>query len=333
MVKFRLNYASKMDFDEKDYFDYDRLKRLIRFLNHEAPEDVQERLINGLTSLTPAFGRIEQTPPQQYHEIKKSFLDEFMNEVRHVNNFFVSKQASVSNQLDYLTDISTEENDTRATLYDPSTSNPDSHPEESNNMKTRLLLHSAGGDESPGRRSVRLDANSPSSKPYISTSITASDSYDIPIATNTTTTNSAVSTYFNSHDSTLRRLVKPSFSVEDMYEKKAEQGSLKRSLDALFKDLERLESFRLLNHTAFIKILKKFDKVHDFRQDVDAVLSGEAISLHDTIISTLDKKYEVASFESLNKLTLRAESLYAAAFCKGDVVEAHGKIRLSKVSE
>lgn len=104
-------------------------------------------------------------------------------------------------------------------------------------------------------------------------------------------------------------------------EKKIEEASLKRSLTAAFQDAQHLESFRLLNLTAMIKIVKKRDKVlgskfgNCYPGLMDACTAKRFVSEYQGVISEFQEKTVMD---------------YANALSKGDLMEARCKLINSK---
>lgn len=107
---------------------------------------------------------------------------------------------------------------------------------------------------------------------------------------------------------------------KEKWRKKAQEAALKRSATTLHNKLAKLETYRLLNRTAAIKILKKHDKLAKETNEASFLVSHMAM---------VDK----TSFGDGTKLsTMRAqlEGLYADVFCHGILEEAQGKLRLAK---
>jgi hypothetical protein len=101
--------------------------------------------------------------------------------------------------------------------------------------------------------------------------------------------------------------------------KKAQEASLKRNLTVLYRKLSELETYRLLNRTLIIKILKKYDKVHKKHKD----------PVFDALMSTVDF-YRLGNGRKLQDFHADVEELYAEFFCDGLREEAQGKLTLSK---
>lgn len=101
---------------------------------------------------------------------------------------------------------------------------------------------------------------------------------------------------------------------------KASEAALKRTLTTFHKDLLVLENYRVLNHTLCIKIVKKHDKElcppHEPLYD-----GGWADELATLKIGTPDAG---------KNLLDRVERLYADFICKGELLEAQGKLRMAK---
>mmetsp|Transcript_3009 Transcript_3009/g.4581 ORF Transcript_3009/g.4581 Transcript_3009/m.4581 type:complete len:729 (-) Transcript_3009:250-2436(-) len=104
--------------------------------------------------------------------------------------------------------------------------------------------------------------------------------------------------------------------------KKAQEAALKRSATLLYQKLAKLETYRLLNRTAIIKILKKYDKVC-------VPLNHEPLfKVHMDMIDN----YSFGHGRTLRDMISNVESLYAESFCGGVLEEAQGKLRLAKGS-
>eukprot|EP00603_Paraphysomonas_imperforata_P006873 CAMPEP_0114424970 /NCGR_PEP_ID=MMETSP0103-20121206/6980_1 /TAXON_ID=37642 ORGANISM="Paraphysomonas imperforata, Strain PA2" /NCGR_SAMPLE_ID=MMETSP0103 /ASSEMBLY_ACC=CAM_ASM_000201 /LENGTH=633 /DNA_ID=CAMNT_0001593763 /DNA_START=63 /DNA_END=1961 /DNA_ORIENTATION=+ len=101
--------------------------------------------------------------------------------------------------------------------------------------------------------------------------------------------------------------------------RKAQEASLKRNLTVLYRKLSDLETYRLLNRTLIIKILKKYDKVHKKHGD----------PVFESLMSTLEF-YRLGNGRKLEDFHVDVEMLYAEFFCDGLREEAQGKLTLSK---
>lgn len=101
---------------------------------------------------------------------------------------------------------------------------------------------------------------------------------------------------------------------------KSAEAALKRTLTTFHKDLLALENFRVLNHTLCIKILKKHDKEicppHDY--------------LYESNWAERLTTMKIGSMTSGQDLLDRLEKLYADCICKGELLEAQGKLRMAK---
>ena len=412
MVKFSRNYASKIDLPEKEYYEYDRLKKLIHLLNNEAdynPEEgnsaasdlllAPQRIFSALNK-SGLFRRVQQELPTSYDDIRKVFLDEFFAAVRRVDNFYVAHLTSVSTQLDYLTlrlddggfgtpvasgakgggaaggaavnnDSSVSSSFRQRSKEGPSSSTP---PRGNQSEKMTKTSHASSNYE-------YVRESNYVATPTADAAVSDSDEDDadtmIHIKTHTellqsSSTRSQASSP-KSHpgqdagkpssehgggaaaDGVLG-LVVPKPLPEDKKIAKARLYSMKRSLAAIFADIEKLEGFHLVNTTAFLKSLKKFDKVHAHRRHSaemeqrgiggDGTLSpfGGARSFQAQFVSVYEEamgrlsgsstpgapSYSISSAASIQEVRERAELLFAENFCKGDVQEAANKLRLGK---
>ena len=112
---------------------------------------------------------------------------------------------------------------------------------------------------------------------------------------------------------------------------KAQLYSMKRCMHIVWVDLNKLENFRLVNTTAFIKILKKFDKVHSSNRKVyEKSHTQSEMHLPKAYDEAMEKisSLNICSMDSLREQQLRLERIYAHYFCKGDLLEAHQKLQL-----
>jgi len=110
--------------------------------------------------------------------------------------------------------------------------------------------------------------------------------------------------------------------TREKWQRKAQEAALKRSATHLHNKITKLETFRLLNRTAAIKILKKHDKL--------AKDTGEESFLEPYMI-----RVGQTNFGDGTKLSLMKEQLeeqYADVFCHGVLEEAQGKLRLAKTN-
>ena len=102
--------------------------------------------------------------------------------------------------------------------------------------------------------------------------------------------------------------------------KKIQETFLKRIATVLHDKIAKLEDFRLINRTAAIKILKKFDK--------GATKNGGQ-PFYDIYLARMDK-LEFGHGNSLVEAKRGLVELYAACFCDGEQEEALLKLSLSK---
>lgn len=100
---------------------------------------------------------------------------------------------------------------------------------------------------------------------------------------------------------------------------KAAEVALKRILTAFHKELTDFESYRLLNFTACIKILKKHDKL--LCPQYEPLFEKWSDELHGL---------KFGSSACCDLMIDQVERLYADVICEGDLMEAHGKLRMSK---
>ena len=101
--------------------------------------------------------------------------------------------------------------------------------------------------------------------------------------------------------------------------RKAQEASLKRNLTVLYRKLSELETYRLLNRTLIIKILKKYDKVHKPQKE----------PIFELLMATVDF-YRLGNGRKLEAFNADVEDLYADFFCDGLREEAQGKLTLAK---
>jgi hypothetical protein len=101
--------------------------------------------------------------------------------------------------------------------------------------------------------------------------------------------------------------------------RKAQEASLKRNLTILYRKAAQLETFRLLNRTLIIKILKKYDKVHKAEDD----------NVFQSLMATVEC-YRLGNGHKLKDFNNNVEDLYADFFCDGLREEAQGKLTLAK---
>ena len=102
--------------------------------------------------------------------------------------------------------------------------------------------------------------------------------------------------------------------------KKVAEATLKRSANLIYNKIVKLEDFRLVNRTAAIKILKKYDKIAARR----AAASCFDVCMDKINATKMGHGKELA--EVKDHLTL----LYAELFCDGELEEANLKLALSK---
>lgn len=103
-------------------------------------------------------------------------------------------------------------------------------------------------------------------------------------------------------------------------QKKAIEAALKRSTTSLYQKLGKLEKYSLLNRTAIIKILKKYDKVC-------APLGHEPLFRYH--MGMIDN-YEFGHCMKVKAMMSKVETLYSDSFCNGVLEEAKGKLQLAK---
>lgn len=106
----------------------------------------------------------------------------------------------------------------------------------------------------------------------------------------------------------------------DKAKKKAHEAALKRHSTLVYQKLLKLDNYRLLNHTAVIKILKKHDKVLvPLHQD----------ALFEDHMNTINT-YNFSLGDRPTSMMRSVERLYADAFCDGLIEEAQNKLRIVK---
>lgn len=101
---------------------------------------------------------------------------------------------------------------------------------------------------------------------------------------------------------------------------KAAEAALKRTLTRFHKDLLSLENLRVLNHTACIKIIKKHDKE----------ICPPHEPMYDEFWSQELLRLKIGTPQAGKYLMDRVERLYADTVCKGELLEAQGKLRMAK---
>lgn len=110
--------------------------------------------------------------------------------------------------------------------------------------------------------------------------------------------------------------------TREKWQRKAQEAALKRSATHIHNKITKLETFRLLNRTAAIKILKKHDKL--------AKETGE-----ESYLDSHMARVGQTEFGDGTKLSIMKEQLevqYADVFCHGVLEEARGKLRLAKTN-
>jgi hypothetical protein len=103
-------------------------------------------------------------------------------------------------------------------------------------------------------------------------------------------------------------------------QRKAIEAALKRSTTLVYQKLGKLEKYSLLNRTAIIKILKKYDKVC-------TPLGHEPLFRYH--MNMIDD-YEFGHCSKVKDMVSKVEVLYSNAFCHGVLEEAQGKLQLAK---
>lgn len=98
---------------------------------------------------------------------------------------------------------------------------------------------------------------------------------------------------------------------------KIKESALKRKLTGIYSDANDLDTYRILNFTACIKILKKRDKIH------------KKEPLFDTTMTSIEN-LELGSGINLKEILHKVEDAYARSFCDGVLAEAIGKLRVTK---
>ena len=92
------------------------------------------------------------------------------------------------------------------------------------------------------------------------------------------------------------------------------QHVLERALKELYRGLQLLRNYKIMNYTAFVKILKKHDKVGTFSS------SGEAIA-------AVNASHAIAS-PLLNDMIAHCEQLYASVFNRGNRRKGVNSLRI-----
>lgn len=111
--------------------------------------------------------------------------------------------------------------------------------------------------------------------------------------------------------------------------RKVQETFLKRIATVLHTKITKLEDFRLLNRTAALKILNKYDKIVSKKQKKDK--EGSRTSVLASYVQRMDT-LEFGHGESLVVAKNNLEELYCTMFCDGVMEEAHLKLSLSKTT-
>ena len=117
----------------------------------------------------------------------------------------------------------------------------------------------------------------------------------------------------------LAKEYKESKNVEK-WKRKAQEAAIKRNTTTLYDKLSKLETYRLLNRTAAIKILKKHDKMTKETNE-------------EPILEPYMAKVDQTNFgdgSKLHAMKSQIETMYADVFCNGILEEAIGKLTLAK---
>lgn len=104
-------------------------------------------------------------------------------------------------------------------------------------------------------------------------------------------------------------------------------ASLKNALQVAYHRVSELRALRILNHTAIIKALKKWDKVN--AGDGDKV-EGRDFAVVEQAYPNLMPDYEICTKGYEKPLYREISKIYATLFCGGDLEEAKGKLTLAK---
>eukprot|EP01032_Pedospumella_encystans_P022597 gene22597-25603_t len=113
------------------------------------------------------------------------------------------------------------------------------------------------------------------------------------------------------------------YVADDTHEKrhkKVRETNLKRSATKIYNKIVKLEDFRLLNRTAAIKILKKYNKI---------AVRHDLTSCYDVYMDRMNKM-EIGHGRKLAEVKDHLTLLYAELFCDGEIEEANLKLALSK---
>eukprot|EP01032_Pedospumella_encystans_P016398 gene16398-18714_t len=109
-------------------------------------------------------------------------------------------------------------------------------------------------------------------------------------------------------------------NTRDRRLKKVAESTLKRSANHIYNKIVKLEDFRLLNRTAAIKILKKYDKIAARRA---------ATSCFDLCMDKINAM-KIGHGKELTEVKDHLTLHYAQLFCDGELEEANLKLALSK---
>lgn len=113
------------------------------------------------------------------------------------------------------------------------------------------------------------------------------------------------------------------YVADDTHEKrhkKVREANLKRSATKIYNKIVKLEDFRLLNRTAAIKILKKYNKI---------AVRHDLASCYDVYMDRINKM-QIGHGRELTEVKDHLTLLYADLFCDGEIEEANLKLALSK---
>jgi hypothetical protein len=131
---------------------------------------------------------------------------------------------------------------------------------------------------------------------------------------------------------TIYRTLNP---IDEKHEKKVvADASMKNALQVEYHRVHELKAYRVLNFTAFIKILKKWDKVNS--KKVAALEGGKQQPLKEKpqkAYPSLMPDCEICIQRYESSVSHEISDIYATLFCGGDVLEAYGKLTLAKGEE
>lgn len=114
----------------------------------------------------------------------------------------------------------------------------------------------------------------------------------------------------------------------DKERKNITMASMKNALQVAYDRVSELKALRILNYTALIKALKKWDKVNT-KGSGDNLDSDVYVHVENAYPSLMPDN-EICTVGYEKPLQKEIGRIYASLFCGGDLVEAKGKLTLAK---